>query len=97
MRAQVKITSGFPSAAKAAKELGVSKKVARNLSLLAKRSLKTGEFVLPGVGRLVHAQGKPRGGRNPMSGEAMKGPTRRVAKFRVVKDTKDAVVLPRKK
>jgi hypothetical protein len=53
MRGQIKITTGFPSAAKAAKNLGVSKRVARDLSLLAEHSLKTGEFVLPGVGQLV--------------------------------------------
>ena len=58
MRGQVKVSSGFPSAAKAAKTLGVSKKVAKDLSLLAKRSLETGEFVLPGVGKLVRVQGK---------------------------------------
>jgi len=53
MGGQIKITTGFPSAAKAAKNLGVSKRVARDLSLLAERSLRTGEYVLPGVGQLV--------------------------------------------
>jgi len=48
MRGQIKLTTGFPSAAKAAKNLGVSKRVARDLSLLAERSLRTGEYVLPG-------------------------------------------------
>lgn len=58
MRAQIKIRTGFPSAAKAAKNLGVSKRVARDLSLLAERSLRTGEFVLPGVGQLVRVGGR---------------------------------------
>jgi nucleoid DNA-binding protein len=69
MGSRVKITTGFPSAAKAAKRLGVSKRVARDLSLLADRSLKTGEFVLPGVGRLVRVDRKARIGRNPATGE----------------------------
>jgi hypothetical protein len=58
MRGQIKITTGFPSAAKAARNLGVSKRVARDLSLLAERSLKTGEFVLPGVSQLVGVGGR---------------------------------------
>ncbi len=57
-RGSVKIATGFPSAAKAAKKLGVSRKVARDLSSLAERSLETGEFVLPGVGRLVRVRVK---------------------------------------
>ena len=56
MRSPVKISAGFPSAAGAAKTLGVSKRNARRLSLLAERSLRTGEFVLPGVGRLVRVR-----------------------------------------
>jgi hypothetical protein len=52
MRSKIRITTGFPSAAKVAKDLGVSKKVAKSLSELARRSLETGEYVLPGFGRL---------------------------------------------
>jgi hypothetical protein len=58
MSARVKVNTGFPSAARTAKKLGVSKKIANDLSSLAERSLKTGEFVLPGVGRLVRVHGK---------------------------------------
>jgi hypothetical protein len=58
MSVRVKVNTGFPSAARTAKKLGVSKKVASELSSLAERSLKTGEFVLPGVGRLVRVHGK---------------------------------------
>jgi hypothetical protein len=36
----------------------VSKKIAKDLSLLAKRSLETGEFVLSGVGQLVRTEGR---------------------------------------
>lgn len=95
-RAPVRIATGFPSASKAAKELGVSKKVARDLFLLAERSLKTGEFVLPGVGRLVRVRVMPRAGRNPATGEAIKIPARKMIKFRVAA-FKGAVVPAKKK
>jgi DNA-binding protein HU-beta len=99
IRGPVRIATGFPSAAKTAKKLGVSKKVARDLSLLAERSLKTGEFVLPGVGRLVrvrvHSMSRVR--RNPATGESIKIPATKVVKFRVAKAVKDAVVPPKKK
>ena len=94
---QVKIATGFPSASKAAKNLGVSKKVAWDLSLLAERSLKTGEYVLPGVGRLVRVDRKARMGRNPATGEAIKIPATKVVKFRVAKAVKDSIVLLKKK
>jgi hypothetical protein len=63
MRLPVKITTGFPSAAKAARDLGVSKKVAKNLAELARRSMETGEYVLPGFGRLEPAGHGKRGAR----------------------------------
>ena len=96
-RGSVRIASGFPSAAKTAKRLGVSKKVARDLSLLAERSLKTGEFVLPGVGRLVRVHVKSSVGRNAASGEAVKVPAKKVVKFRVAKVAKDVIAPPKKK
>ena len=96
MNAPIRIATGFPSAAKAAKKLGVSKKIARGLSLLAERSIKTGEYVLPGVGRLVRVRRKARMGGNPAAGEAIKIPAKKVVKFRVVV-VKDAIAPPRKK
>jgi DNA-binding protein HU-beta len=97
MRAQVKITTGFPSAAKTAKRLGVSKRVARDLSLLAERSLATGEFVLSGVGRLVRASRKTQGARNKVAVDAAKTPTRRVVRFHIAKPAKDTISPPKKK
>jgi DNA-binding protein HU-beta len=91
------IATGFPSATKAAKKLGVSMKVARDLSLLAEHSIRTGEYVLPGVGRLVRVDRKASMGRNPATGEAIKIPAKKVVKFRVVKAVKDAIVPPKKK
>ena len=53
MRSPVRLTNGRPSTAGVAKMFGISKKVARNLSRLNEHALATGEYVLPGVGRLV--------------------------------------------
>ena len=89
MRGQIKITTGFPSAAKAAKNLGVSKRVARDLSLLAERSLKTGEFVLPGVGRLVRGR-EVHVRRDSATGDAVKVSTKNAARFRAAKALKNA-------
>src|ERR1035438_7573854 len=97
IRGPVRISTGFPSAAKTAKTLGVSKKVARDLSLLAERSLKTGEFVLPGVGRLVRMHVKSRARRNPATGERIEIAAEKAVKFRVAKTAKDAVVPQKKK
>jgi DNA-binding protein HU-beta len=97
MRCPVRINTGFPSAAKAAKTLGVPKKIAKDLSLLAERSLKTGEFVLPGVGRLVRVHGKWRVERNPASGAASKSAAKRRGKFRVLNAENDTVSRPKKK
>jgi DNA-binding protein HU-beta len=96
-RSPVTVDTGFPSAAKTAKKLGVSKKVARDLALLAERSLKTGEFVLPGVGRLVRVHAKSQVGRNRASGEPIKVPAKKAVKFRISKTSKDAAVSAKKK
>ncbi len=56
MQRKAKVTAGLPSAAKAARILGVPKKVAEDLSTLAERSWKTGEYNIPGFGRLVRVK-----------------------------------------
>ena len=56
MSRSVKIATGFPSASKAAKTLGVSKRVAEQLSSLAQGSRKTGEYVIAGFGRLARVK-----------------------------------------
>jgi DNA-binding protein HU-beta len=53
---------------------------------------KSGQFVLPGIGKLVKAHRKARVGRNPQTGAAIKIPAKTVVKFRVAKACKDAVV-----
>ncbi len=53
---------------------------------------KNGMFVLPGIGRLVRVERQARMGRNPATGEAIKIPAKKVVKFRVAKDCKEAIV-----
>lgn len=88
--ARVKINTGFPSAAKTAKKLGVSAKVLEQLSSMAEHSRKTGEFVLPGVGELVRVKKKGRTGRNPLTGEVVRIPAKTVVKFRPAKERRAA-------
>jgi DNA-binding protein HU-beta len=66
------------------------------LLMLAERELKrSGEFVLPGMTKLVVQKRKARDGRNPATGELIKIPAKTVVKARIAKQLKDAV-LPRK-
>lgn len=53
---------------------------------------KNGEFVLPGLGKLVKVKRAARMGRNPATGEAIKIPAKTVVKFRVAKMAKEAVL-----
>ncbi len=57
---------------------------------------KTGEFTVPGLGKLVKAQRAARVRRNPATGESIKIAAKITVKFRVSKAMKDAVVPPRK-
>ena len=52
----------------------------------------SGEFVIPGVGKLVKVDRKARMGRNPATGEEIHIPAKTVVKFRVAKAAKDAVL-----
>jgi len=81
MRRRVKITTPFPSFQETAKRLGVSKRDVRVLSAMAEHSLKTGEFVIPGVGRV---------------GRKARTAAKKVAKPRVSKSAKNATVRPKK-
>ena len=66
------------------------------LSELAEKELKrSGEFVLPGVVKLVVQKRKARMGRNPATGEAIKIPAKTVVTARIMKQLKDTV-LPKK-
>ena len=66
------------------------------LAALSEKELKrTGEFVLPGMVKLVVQKRKARMGRNPANGEPIEIAAKTVVKARIVKQLKDAV-LPRK-
>jgi DNA-binding protein HU-beta len=62
-----------------------------SLVTLAYREAKKG-FTIPGLGKLVMADRKARMGRNPQTGEAIKIPARRVVRFRIGKQAKDAIL-----
>jgi len=49
-------------------------------------------IMLPGLGKLIKVKRAARMGRNPATGVAMKFPAKTVAKFRLAKAAKDAVL-----
>jgi DNA-binding protein HU-beta len=66
--------------------------VLESMQTLAAREAKRTGFVVPGLGKLVVVARKARMGRNPQTGEAIKIPAKRVARFRVAKAMKDAIL-----
>ncbi len=73
-----------------------AREIFEELTTLAEKELKrAGEFVLPGVCKLVVQKRKARMGRNPATGEPIKIPAKTVVKARIAKQLKDAV-LPKK-
>jgi len=79
----------------------LSKKAAAGIleefaSLAMKETKKSGQFIIPGIGKLVKSHRKARKGRNPQTGETINIPARTVVKFRVAKACKDAIVPPKK-
>lgn len=95
MARPAKITTSFPSVLETARRLGVSKHDAMVLSEMAERSEKTGEFIIPGVGRLVRVARESRNGRNPITGEAVGLSPKKVVKYRVARAGKDAIIPPK--
>jgi DNA-binding protein HU-beta len=70
-----------------------TKEIFDELSNLAANEVRSsGEFVLPGFGKLVLSERKAREGRNPATGETIQIPAKTSLKFRVGKTMKDAVV-----
>lgn len=85
-----------------AEKTGMQKKAAaavlEEVANLATREAKSsGQFVIPGIGKVVKANRKARMGRNPQTGEPIKIPAKTVVKFRLAKAFKDSVVPPKKK
>ncbi|MFA6908305.1 MAG: HU family DNA-binding protein [Patescibacteria group bacterium] len=72
------------------------KDVAGLLDLLAETAYKevkaSGEFTLPGFGKLVKKNRAARQGRNPATGETIQIPAKTVVKFRVAKVAKDTIL-----
>lgn len=52
----------------------------------------SGEFAIPGLGKLVKKQRAERMGRNPATGQQIKIPAKTVLKFRVAKAAKEAIL-----
>ena len=83
--------------AKLSETTGLSKKdvggLLDQMATMAYKEVKSsGEFVLPGFGKLVKVHRKARVGRNPATGAEIKIPAKTVVKFRVAKAVKDAVL-----
>jgi DNA-binding protein HU-beta len=62
------------------------------VAIAYKEVKKTGEFVLPGFGKMVKAKRKARMGVNPATGEKIKIAAKTVVKFRLAKAAKEAVL-----
>ena len=80
-----------------AESSGISKKdvdsfLDKMTELAYKEVRNSGEFSIPGIGKLVKVQRKERMGRNPATGESIKIPAKTVVKFRVAKAAKEAVL-----
>ncbi len=79
-----------------AKNCNLSKKAVNDVlnemsGMAYKEVKKNGEFIVPGIGKLVKVQRKARMGRNPATGAQIKIAAKTVVKFRVAKAAKDAV------
>ncbi|MFA6447219.1 MAG: HU family DNA-binding protein [Patescibacteria group bacterium] len=83
--------------AELSKKTGVSKKdvgtmIDAIVGLAYVQVKKNGEFVLPGLGKLVKVKRAARMGRNPATGATIKIAAKTVVKFRVAKAAKEAVL-----
>ena len=67
------------------------------VAIAYKEAKKTGEFTLPGIGKLVKQKRASRKGHNPKTGASIKIPAKTVVKFRVAKAAKDAILGVKKK
>ena len=66
------------------------------LEMAVAQTRGSGEFTIPGLGKLVKAERKARIGRNPATGEEIKIPAKTTVKFRISKSVKDSIA-PAKK
>ncbi len=62
------------------------------VALAYQETKKSGEFTLPGLGKLVKKHRAERMGRNPATGATIKIAAKTVVKFRVAKAAKDSIL-----
>jgi DNA-binding protein HU-beta len=62
------------------------------VNMALKNVKSNGEFVIPGLGKLVKVKRAARMGRNPATGAEIKIAAKTVVKFRVAKAAKEAVL-----
>ncbi len=62
------------------------------VELAYKEVKSSGEFSMPGMGKLVKKHRAARQGRNPATGATINIPAKTVVKFRVAKAAKDAIL-----
>ena len=84
-------------ASQIAENAGITKKAANDIlddlaSVAYREAKRSGQFTVPGLGKLVLVNRKARMGRNPSTGESIRIPAKRVVKFRVAKAAKDAIL-----
>ena len=80
-----------------AEKLGKSRKevsefIEAFVNLAYEEAKKSGEFTIPGLGKLLKKHREARMGRNPATGESIKIPAKTVVKFRVAKAAKDSIL-----
>jgi DNA-binding protein HU-beta len=62
------------------------------VALAYQETKKSGEFTIPGLGKLQKKHRAAREGRNPATGESIHIPAKTVVKFRVAKAAKDTIL-----
>lgn len=70
----------------------VSELIDALVNLAYDEAKKSGEFTIPGLGKLLKKHRDARMGRNPATGEQIKIPAKTVVKFRVAKAAKDSIL-----
>jgi DNA-binding protein HU-beta len=80
-----------------ADKLGKSKKEVSEMmdamvELAYSETKKSGEFTIPGLGKLQKKHRAARTGRNPATGATIQIPAKTVVKFRVAKAAKDSIL-----
>lgn len=70
----------------------VSEMIDALVTMAYQETKKSGEFTIPGLGKLQKKARAARMGRNPATGEQIQIPARTVVKFRIAKAAKEAIL-----